>query len=314
MWLLSHGWVLRWGTSLNVSSRETTVEQTVLKSNPSGPCGEEGSRSLPLSEAAGGKGEVPWWASHALHGSRAARHWRGREVPSDIAPKAFQSGWKRLQLECLHWALFSVSFRMIVSRVSLEIQLMFSLGLTSALQGLGAAYNYTTQFSTAKKRMDSKYPSRKKNTDVCKHAGLFSSKWSKKEADRGKSTMSTTPSTCKGSFRTKLSKCHLKYTAWCRAQPRCSPVIAPAIPCFVVAAAVMKRPKTTDKLSEIMGLFHMEMIASFLKRKLLKYTLLCCLVFLNIPHNDWIPPFTQYRQIQSTFWNKKNFNFFSSGS
>lgn len=185
MWLLSHGWVLHWRTSLNVSSRETTVEQTVLKSNPSGPCGEEGSRCLPLSEAVGGKGEVPWWASQPLHDGRAARHCRGREVPSDIAPKAFQSRWKGLQLKCLHWALFSVSFRMIVCRVSLERQLMFKLGLTSALQGLGAVYNYTTQFSfsTEKKRMDSKHPSRKK----CFASTLFPSRCFKKSLrQRGK--------------------------------------------------------------------------------------------------------------------------------
>lgn len=124
-WLLSRGWVSRWRTSLNVCSRETTVEQTMLKSNPSSPCGEEGSRSLSLSEAAGGEGEVPWGASQPLHGGRAARHRRGQEVPSDIAPKAFQSRWKGLQLECLHWALFSVRFRMNVSRVSLERQLVF---------------------------------------------------------------------------------------------------------------------------------------------------------------------------------------------
>lgn len=57
----------------------------------------------------------------------------------------------------------------------------------------------------------------------------------------------------------------------------------PAILCFVVAAAVMKKPTTTNKLSETMALFHKEMIASFLKRRLLKCTLLYCLVFVNSP-------------------------------
>lgn len=70
--------------------------------------------------------------------------------------------------------------------------------------------------------------------------------------------MNTTPATCKGSvgatcgFRTKLSKRHLKNSAQSGAEPRCSPVLVPAIPCFVVAAAVMKKPTTTNKLSEIM--------------------------------------------------------------
>lgn len=89
--------------------------------------------------------------------------------------------------------------------------------------------------------------------------------------------MNTTPATCKGSFKTELSKHHIKNMTWCGAQPRCST----AIPCFVVAATVMKKPTIMNKLSEIMGLFHKEMIVSFLKRRLLKCTVLCYPVFVK---------------------------------
>lgn len=51
---------------------------------------------------------------------------------------------------------------------------------------------------------------------------------SRRVSDRGESTMNTAPSTCKGSFRAKLSNHHLKNMAWCSAQPRCSPRYLPS--------------------------------------------------------------------------------------